>query len=76
MTLLELQKQVLQLPRSDRAALVQVILESLKNEEKRTQPGLKRGNLSRLRGVAKNSAAIDNPVAQEDYVTYFTEKYK
>ena len=76
MTLTELQKEVLQLPRSDRAALVQVILESLNKEEKRTQPGLKRGNLSRLRGIAKNSATIDNPDAQEDYVTYLTEKYK
>ena len=73
MTLPELQKQVLQLSKSDRASLVQVILESLKPE---TQPSLKRGNLSRLRGIAKNSAATGNPDAQEDYVAYLTEKYK
>lgn len=58
---------------SDRAALVQVILESLKQE---IQPGLKRGNLSRLRGIAKNSAATDNPDDRDDYVTYLTEKSK
>ena len=73
MTLTELQKQVLQLPMSDRATLVQVILESVQQEN---QPALKRGNLSRLRGIAKNSAATDNPDSQEDYVTYLTEKYK
>lgn len=73
MTLQELQKQVLQLPTSDRWQLVQVLLESLKQE---TQPGLKHGNLSRLRGIAKSSATAGNPDAQEDYVTYLSEKYK
>ena len=73
MTLQELQKQVLQLPTSDRWQLVQILLESLKLE---TQPVLKRGNLSRLRGIAKISAATDHPDPQEDYITSLTEKYK
>ena len=73
MTLQELQKQVLQLPTSDRWQLVQILLESLKLE---TQPVLKRGNLSRLRGIAKISAATGNCDPQEDYITYLTEKYK
>lgn len=73
MTLEELQKQALKLPISDRWQLVQILLESLKQE---TQPKLKRGNLSRLRGIAKSSAATDDPDSKEDYVSYLTEKYK
>ncbi|NKB17524.1 MAG: hypothetical protein HC770_04545 [Pseudanabaena sp. CRU_2_10] len=55
MPLQELQKQLLQLSTSDRWQLVQTLLESLKRE---TSPQLKRGNLSRLRGIAK-SAVVD-----------------
>jgi hypothetical protein len=73
MTLQELQKQALQLPTSDRWQLVQALLESLKWE---THPKLKRGNLSRLRGIAKSSAAMDEIDTKEDYVTYLTEKYQ
>ncbi|WP_427158472.1 hypothetical protein ACQFX9_21930 [Aliinostoc sp. HNIBRCY26] len=52
MTLQELQKQVLQLPISDRWQLVQTILDSLQRE---TSSELKKGNLSRLRGIAKST---------------------
>ena len=72
MTLPELQKQVLQLPISDRWQLVQALLESLKREA-HLKP--KQGNLSRLRGIA-NSAACQETDPQEDYVAYLTEKYQ
>ncbi|OYQ62330.1 hypothetical protein B9G53_22655 [Pseudanabaena sp. SR411] len=71
MTLQELQKQVLQLPISDRWKLVQTLLESLKRE---SQPIVKRGNLSSLRGVAKSSARMDELDAKEDYVNYLIKK--
>jgi formylglycine-generating enzyme required for sulfatase activity len=73
MTLQELQNQVLQLPIRDRWQLVQTLLESLKRE---TYPKLKRGNLSRLRGIAKSPVTQVAVDAQEDYVTYLTEKYQ
>jgi hypothetical protein len=73
MTLQELQKQALQLPISDRWQLVQTLLESLKRE---THPMSQRGNLSRLRGIAKSSVAVGNTNSEEDYVTYLTEKYQ
>jgi hypothetical protein len=73
MTLQELQKQALQLPISDRWQLVQTLLESLKRE---SQPSLKRGNLSSLRGIAKSSAVSDELDAKEDDVNYLTEKYQ
>ena len=73
MTLQELQKQVLQLPTHDRWQLVQALLESLRME---TAPKLKRGNLSRLRGIAKSLTTAENPDAQEDYVAYLTQKYQ
>ena len=73
MTLEELQNQALQLPISDRWQLVQTLLESLKQE---THPRLKRGNLSRLRGMAKTSVVTDDSDSKEDYVTYLTEKYQ
>lgn len=73
MTLQDLQKQALQLSNSDRWELVQVLLESLKQE---THPKLKRGNLSRLRGIAKISTAIEEVDPKEDYITYLTEKYQ
>ena len=51
MTLQELQKQALQLPISDRWQLVQNLLASLQQE---TSSEWKKGNLSRLRGIAKS----------------------
>jgi len=59
MTLQKLQKQVLQLTISERWLLVQTLLESLRRD---TYPSLKRGNLSRLRGIAKSSAAAEDEV--------------
>ncbi|XWK90128.1 MAG: DUF2281 domain-containing protein [Phormidium sp.] len=50
--------------------------EKLVEVKQETQAKLKRGNLSRLRGIAKSSAATDDPDSKEDYVTYLTEKYK
>lgn len=73
MTLQEIQNQALQLPTGDRWQLVQVLLDSLKREAN-LKP--KRRNLSRLRGIAKISAAIGESNAQVDYVTYLTEKYQ
>lgn len=72
MTFQELQKQALQLPTSDRWQLVQTLLESLKREN----PTLKRGNLSRLRGIAKSSVAVGNLDSNENYVIYLAEKYQ
>ncbi|MFB2880929.1 hypothetical protein [Floridanema aerugineum] len=63
MTLEELQKQALKLPTSDRWKLLQTLLKSLKRE---TPPKLKRGNLSRLRGIAKNSEVTDNVDSKEN----------
>ncbi|MEN9565274.1 MAG: hypothetical protein RLZZ69_470 [Cyanobacteriota bacterium] len=73
MALQELQKQALQLSISDRWQLVHTLLESLKQE---ANPKRKKGNLSRLRGVAKTSAAIKEDTTNEDYETYLTEKYQ
>lgn len=73
MTLQEVQKQALQLSTGDRWQLIQALLESLKRE---TNPKLKQGNLSRLRGIAKTSAATGEGDTQEEYVTYLTEKYQ
>ena len=74
MTLQELQKQALQLPVSDRWQLVQILLESLQQE---TRPVLKKGSLSRLRGIAKGSGISgDEEIAAADYVAYLTEKYQ
>ena len=74
MTSQELQKQTLQLTISDRWQLVQTLLESLKRE---SQPNVKRGNLSSLRGIAKSSAVTDEQLdAKDDYVSYLTEKYQ
>jgi hypothetical protein len=54
MTLQNLQKQALQLSTSDRWQLVQTLLESLQQE---TRPLQNKGNLSRLRGIAKRPLA-------------------
>jgi hypothetical protein len=72
-TLQELQKQLLQLPISDRWQLVQTLLESLQRE---TQPTLKRGNLSRLRGIAKSVGNASETDFKDDYAAYLTEKYQ
>ncbi|HEY9602673.1 MAG TPA: hypothetical protein V6C85_13750 [Allocoleopsis sp.] len=53
--------------------MVQVLLDSLKRE---ANPKPKQGNLSRLRGIAKISAATGEGNAQADYVTYLIEKYQ
>ncbi|MFN9552754.1 MAG: hypothetical protein ACK56O_00470 [Dolichospermum sp.] len=73
MTLQELQKQVLQLPMSDRWQLVQTVLESIQQET--ISPSMK-GNLSRLRGIAKSVNISNDENINGDYVTYLTEKYK
>jgi len=67
----EIQKQALLLPTSDRWQLVQTILESLKQE---SQPSVKRGNLSSLRGIVKSSTEMDEIDAKEDYVNYLIKK--
>jgi hypothetical protein len=69
----KLQKQLLQLPISDRWQLVQALLESLQRE---THPALKRRNLSRLRGVAKGAVYANETDPKEDYAAYLTEKYQ
>lgn len=72
MTLQELQKQALQLPVSDRWQLVQTLLESLQRET-RSLP--KKGNLSRLRGIAKiTEMSPEDPEA--DYITYLAQNYQ
>lgn len=73
MTLQELQKQVLQLPMSDRWQLVQTVLESIQQE---TISASKKGNLSRLRGIAKSVNISNDENINGDYVTYLTEKYQ
>ena len=73
MTLQELQKQVLQLPISDRWQLVQTLLESLQQE---TCPVLRKGHLSRLRGIAKGATVSGDEDIATDYVTYLTQKYQ
>jgi hypothetical protein len=73
MTLQELQKQVLQLPMNERWQLVQTVLESIQQE---TISLSKKGNLSRLRGIAKSVNISNNENINGDYVTYLTEKYK
>ncbi|MBO1060094.1 MAG: hypothetical protein ACK5WC_05785 [Aphanizomenon sp.] len=73
MTLQELQKQVLQLPMSERWQLVQTVLESIQQE---TISASKKGNLSRLRGIAKSVNISNDENINGDYVTYLTEKYK
>jgi len=72
MTLPELQKQALQLPINDRWKLVQTLLESLQWE---THSVVKKGNLSRLRGIAKSTNMLSNEEITEDYIMYLTKKY-
>ncbi|KYC42339.1 hypothetical protein WA1_20425 [Scytonema hofmannii PCC 7110] len=72
MTLQELQKQALQLSISERWQLMQTLMESLQQE---TRP-VQKGNLSRLRGIAKGSDVSDNKNTEGDYTTYLTQKYQ
>jgi hypothetical protein len=72
MTLQELQKQALQLPIDKRWQLVQSLLESLKQENHSIQ---KKGNLSRLRGIAKSTAVSSNEDTATDYINYIIKKY-
>lgn len=44
--------------------------------EQETHSQLKRRNLSRLRGIAKSSAVIDEVDTQGNYVAYLTKKYQ
>jgi len=72
MTLQEVQKQALQLPINARWQLVQTLLESLQQE---TRQAKKKGNLSRLRDIAKSTTVSE----REDvtaYTTYLIEKYQ
>lgn len=73
MTLQELQKQVLQLPMSERWQLVQTVLESIQQE---SISASKKGNLSRLRGIAKDVNISRDENINGDYATYLTEKYQ
>jgi hypothetical protein len=73
MTLQELQKQVLQLPTDKRWLLVQTLLESLKQE---TYSAPKKGNLSRLRGIAKSKEVSSESDTTTDYVNYLENKYQ
>ncbi|MDF5723682.1 MAG: hypothetical protein PUP91_25095 [Rhizonema sp. PD37] len=73
MILQELQKQALQLSINERWQLVQTLLESLKQE---TRPMQKKGNLSRLRGIAKSVSGSGNEDIAADYITYLTNKYQ
>ncbi|CAD0226074.1 conserved hypothetical protein [Planktothrix agardhii] len=68
----ELQKQALQLPIKERWQLVQTLLESLQRE---TSFELKKGNLSRLRGIAKTTETSSEDV-ETDYINYITKKYQ
>jgi hypothetical protein len=73
MTLQELQRQALQLPISDRLQLMRTLVESL---EKETSQPLQKGNLSRLRGIAKGLDVSSEEDISADYATYLTEKYQ
>ena len=72
MTLQELQRQALQLPISDRWKLVQALLDSLQRE---TRSLSKKGNLSRLRGIAKTTE-MSHADSEANYVTYLAKKYQ
>lgn len=73
MTLQELQREALRLSTSERWHLVQTLLESLKQEP---LSGSRKGNLIRLRGIAKRSTEAGTPDAGDDYISYLTQKYQ
>lgn len=52
---------------------MQTLLESLKQETHLVQ---RKGNLSRLRGIAKGAAVSSNEDIATDYITYLTDKYQ
>lgn len=58
---------------SERWQLVQTVLESIQQE---TISASKKGNLSRLRGIAKDANISSDENINGDYVTYLTEKYQ
>lgn len=55
MTIQELQKQVLQLPRSDRATLVQVLLTSLQDENQ----SINEHPLAKFAGILSDAEAVE-----------------
>lgn len=70
-SLQQLQQQILDLPKSDRRQLVEVILASLQPE---TTNSSSQNNLSRLRGIAKShSHSITDE--KDDYTDYLIQKY-
>lgn len=73
MTLKEIKKQVLELSISDRWSLVQTLLESLKQESKARS---KKGNLSRLRGIAQPAIGQEDSDPQQEYINYLVRKYQ
>ncbi len=73
MTLMELQRQILKLPKHDRWQLVRAVLKSLEQE---TISPIKPRNLSGLRGIAKGVAISEDVDVMEDYVNYLTQKYQ
>lgn len=72
MTIQELHSQVLRLSASDRWQLMRMLLESLQPTTE--QKAQKRGNLSRLRGIAKPQSGT--MAESDDYASYLTEKYQ
>lgn len=52
---------------------MQILLESLERE---TRLVAKKGNLSRLRGIAKSPVTEGDTDPKEDYATYLTKKYQ
>lgn len=72
MTFQELQTQVLQLSLDHRWQLVQLFLESLKQE---TRSPFKQSSLSRLRGIAK-LPELNVTVDSGSYANYLAQKYQ
>jgi|GEM_PF-889123 len=78
----QLTEELLSLPHAARALLAEKLVESLEfdtdstvhNQE--TRPVPKRGNLSRLRGIAQSPVTSVEIDPDEDYANYLTEKYR
>lgn len=71
MNIQELQNYLLSLSANERWQVVGMLLESLQTE---MQPKIQqRGNLSRLRGIAKVTSTVNST---DDYVSYLTTKYR
>ncbi|MUL35565.1 hypothetical protein [Gloeocapsopsis dulcis] len=78
MTLLELQKQALQLPISDRWRLVQLLLASIQQETS-TSPSSTEKPLADLDPWTQSLISVitlDTENATESYVDYLEEKYR